>query len=52
MQVSVYDLKPKVVVMLIGANNFDTMFDNYESLLQGLQENLPDTKVVLLSLTA
>ena len=29
MQVSVYDLKPKVVVMLIGANNMETMFDNY-----------------------
>lgn len=52
LQVSVYDLKPKVVVMLIGANNFDTMLDNYESILAGLQENLPDTKVVLLSLTA
>lgn len=52
LQVSVYDLKPQVVVMLIGANNMDTMFENYESILKGLQENLPDTKVVLLSLTA
>ena len=52
LQVSVYDLKPQVVVMLIGANNMDTMFENYESILQGLQENLPDTPVVLLSLTA
>ena len=52
LQISVYDLKPKVVVMLIGANNMDTMFENYESILQGLQENLPETKVVLLSLTA
>ena len=52
LQVSVYDLKPKVAVMLIGANNMDTMFDNYERILIGLQEDLPDTKVVLLSLTA
>lgn len=52
LQTSVYDLKPQVVVMLIGANNMDTMFENYESILQGLQDNLPETKVVLLSLTA
>ena len=52
LQVSVYDLKPQVVVMLIGANNPDTMLDNYESILKGLQENLPQTKVVLLSMTA
>ena len=52
LQVSLYDLKPKVVVMLIGANNMDSMFQNYESILQSLKENLPDSKIVLLSLTA
>lgn len=52
LKVSAYDLKPKVVVLLIGANNFDTMFDNYENILNGFKENLPDTKVVLLSLTS
>ncbi len=52
LQVSLYDLKPKVVVMLIGANNMDSMFQNYESILQGLKENLPESKIVLLSLTA
>ena len=52
LQTSVYDLKPQVVVMLIGANNADTMLDNYESILQGLQKNLPETKIVLLSMTA
>lgn len=52
MQVSVYDLKPKVVVMLIGANNLHNMFDNYENLLIGLRDNLPETKVVLVSLTS
>ena len=52
LKVSVYDLKPKVAVMLIGANNFDTMFDNYENILKGFHENLPNTKIVLLSLTS
>lgn len=50
--VSVYDLKPKVAVMLIGANNMDTMFDNYENILKGFKENLPQTKIILLSLTS
>lgn len=49
---SVYALKPKVAVMLIGANNPDTMFQNYEDILIGLKENLPQTKIVLLSMTA
>ncbi len=52
LQVSVYDLKPQVLVMLIGANNPDTMLENYEAILQGIRENLPETKVVLLSMTA
>ena len=52
MQLSLYDLKPKVAVMLIGGNNLDTMLDNYESILIGIKENLPQTKVVLVSLTA
>lgn len=52
MQVSVYDTKPKVAVVLIGGNNLDTMFDDYEEILKGLQGNLPETEVVLVSLTA
>lgn len=52
LQVSVYDLKPQIAVMLIGANNFDTMLQNYEDILIGLKTNLPNTKVVILSLTA
>ena len=51
-EVSAYELKPKVIVMLIGANNMDEMFTNYERLLQGFKEKLPNTKVVILSLTA
>ena len=52
LKVSVYDLKPKIAVMLIGANNCDTMFDNYENILKGFNENVPNTKIVLLSLTS
>ena len=52
LQVSLYDLQPKIVVMLIGANNFKTMFDNYENILIGLKENLPNSKIVILSLTS
>ena len=51
LKVSAYDLKPKVIVMLIGVNNIKSMFDNYENILIGLKENLPDTKVALVSLT-
>lgn len=52
LKVSAYDLKPKVVVMLIGGNNLNTMFENYEDILIGLKDNLPNTKVILISLTA
>ncbi len=52
LKVSVYDLRPKVAVMLIGANNPDTMMENYESILKGFAENLPNTKIILLSLTS
>ena len=52
LEVSLYDLKPKVVVMVIGANNFNTMFDNYEQILIGYKTNLPNTRVILLSLTS
>ena len=51
MQVSVYDLRPKVVVLLIGGNNLQTMFVDYEEILKGIGSALPDTKVVLVSLT-
>ena len=52
LQTSVIDLKPKVIVLLIGGNNLDTMFDNYEDILRTFQQQLPQTKVVLLSLTS
>lgn len=52
LKVSAYDIKPKVVTLLIGANNQDTLMDNYENILKGFKENIPETKVVLLSLTS
>ncbi len=52
MKLSLYDLKPKVAVMLIGANNMSSMFDNYENLLKGFLQNVPNTKIVILSLTS
>ena len=52
LDVCVYQVKPKVAVMLIGANNMDEMMDNYEDILIGFKENVPDTKIVLLSLTS
>ncbi len=47
--VSVLDLKPKVCVMLIGGNNPDTMFEDYEDILITLKEQMPQTKIVLVS---
>jgi len=52
LQVSAYDANPKVLVLLIGGNNLYTMFENYETILQGIKQNLPETKVILVSLTA
>jgi lysophospholipase L1-like esterase len=52
LDLSVYQLKPKVIVMLIGANNFSTMFEDYEDLIIGIRENLPDTELIVCSLTS
>ena len=52
LKVSAYDVNPKMVTLLIGANNFDTMMDNYENILLGFKDNIPETKIVLLSLTS
>ena len=52
LDVSVYDANPKVTTLLIGANNFDTMLNNYENILIDFKEKAPDMKVVLLSLTS
>ena len=48
---SAYDLNPKVIVMLIGVNNITTMLQNYEDIVIKLKTNLPNTKIILCSLT-
>ena len=49
---SAYDINPKVIVMLIGINNIDTMLENYERIVTSLETNLPSSKIILLSLTS
>ena len=52
LDVSLFAIQPKVAVMLIGANNMDTMLENYESILKSFKENVSKTKIILLSLTS
>ena len=52
LDVSVYELKPKVIVMLIGANNLKNMFEDYENLITGIKQNLPQTQLIICSLTS
>ena len=52
LDVSLYELKPKVAVILIGGNNLSTMFDNYERMIASIREKMPETRIVLCSLTA
>ena len=50
MEVSAFDLQPKVISLMIGTNNLDTCMNNYEAILQGFYEYLPNTKVVVVSI--
>ena len=52
LEVSLFAIQPKVAVMLIGANNMDTMFENYENILKSFEQKVPHTKIILLSLTS
>lgn len=49
LQTSLFDIQPRAVVMMIGTNNLDTMFENYRDILRALHKNLPDTEIVILS---
>ena len=51
MSVCAYEVEPKVVVLLIGDNNLQTMFPDYEEIIKGLLGTLPRTKIILVSLT-
>ena len=42
---SVYDANPKVTTMLIGANNQDSLMDNYKHILKSFKSNAPEMKV-------
>ena len=50
MEVSAFDLKPKVISLLVGTNNLDTCLNNYDAILNGFYTNLPHTKVVVLGI--
>lgn len=58
LKVSAYDVDPTGVVLLIGVNDIssgvkpDELSDNYEKIITGLKENLPDTIIVWCSMTA
>ena len=50
MEVSAFDLQPKVISLMIGTNNLDTCLNNYDAILNGFHENLPNTHVVVVSI--
>ena len=58
MQVSAYDTNPKVIVLLIGGNDMlggksnESIYSNYEKIITGIREKLPETEIVWCSLTA
>ena len=58
LQVSAYDANPKVIVLLIGGNDIlggkslESIYANYEEIISGIKQNLPNTKIVWCSLTA
>ena len=50
MEVSAFNLEPKIISLMIGTNNLDTCMNNYEAILQGFGGHLPNTKVVVVSI--
>ena len=50
MEISSILLEPKLISLLIGTNNLDTCMKNYEYILKGFKDNLPETKVVVVSI--
>ena len=55
-QVSLYDLEPTKVVLMIGINDInggvstDTILENYDNILKGIKTALPSTKVYTMSI--
>lgn len=50
MEVSAFSLEPKLICLLIGTNNLDTCLNNYDAILDGFYQHLPNTKVVVVSI--
>lgn len=51
LDVSLFQLKPKIAVILIGTNNIDSMFNDYEDIIVKIKKNTPRTDIVLCALT-
>lgn len=51
LNISCFEVKSKMVIMLIGINNIKTMFENYESILIAFKKNINERKIILCSLT-
>lgn len=49
LDVSLYAVSPKVVVLLIGSNNLCGMMQNYEDIILSIKDNLPDSDLIILS---
>ena len=49
---SVFGVNTKVVVLLIGANNLKTMLDDYEDIVKTIKERMPQSKLIICSLTS
>lgn len=56
LDVSLFDLKPKAVVLMIGTNDVngrkdeDGIIDRYEKILKSIKDHLPDTLVYVMSI--
>lgn len=50
LQVSLYDIKPSVCVLLIGTNNIKNALKNYEEILAEIKEKCSTTKLVIQSI--
>ena len=50
MEVSAFNLNPKVISLLIGTNNIDTCLNNYDAILDGFYQHLPNTHVVVVGI--
>lgn len=55
MDISVYNLKPKLVIFLMGINDLyqgrtnEELYESWNEALQGISDELPDAKVLVLS---